>query len=386
MSEVKISGLTKAFGSVQVLHGIDVTIPAGQMTVLLGPSGCGKSTLLRLIAGLEKEDSGSIFIDGINVSEVKPKDRGCAMVFQNYALYPHMTVYQNLAFPLVMARQKKEVIARRVEETARSLQIDMLLDRLPRQLSGGQRQRVAMGRAIIRQPKVFLFDEPLSNLDAELRVRMRLEIARMQSSLNATMVFVTHDQVEAMTLAHQIVVMRGGYIEQVAAPLDLYRRPATRFVASFIGTPSMNIFSLAGLLSCAVNSKLLEQRIVNEMGAVVREIGFRPEHVLMREGGEGDLTIHLAPGDFEVVGKENLGDRAYLYLRASFGEVTLQIPEDAEINLAEVTFSVPFDLLHFFDEIGARVDGVMLEAFRQSHGDQTQENINEDSRSECHTV
>ena len=240
MAAVTIDNVFKSFGSVQVIHGVSVDIQDGEFVILVGPSGCGKSTLLRMVAGLENITSGEIRIGGKVINNVPPKDRDIAMVFQSYALYPHMTVAGNMAFSLRLRREKKSVIAERVEKAAGILGLKDLLDRRPRQLSGGQRQRVAMGRAIVRDPKVFLFDEPLSNLDAKLRVQMRAEIKELQQRLGTTTIYVTHDQIEAMTMADKIVVTHEGAIEQIGSPLELYDLPVNRFVAGFIGSPSMN--------------------------------------------------------------------------------------------------------------------------------------------------
>jgi sn-glycerol 3-phosphate transport system ATP-binding protein len=241
MAEVRISGIRKSFGDVAVLHGIDTTIADGEFMVLLGPSGCGKSTLLRIVAGLEQQSGGDVSIGGRLVNEVEPKDRNIAMVFQNYALYPHLSVYDNMAYGLRVRGTPKPEIERRVQEAARILELGALLQRKPRQLSGGQRQRVAMGRAIVRDPQVFLFDEPLSNLDAKLRVQMRIEIKRLHQTIRTTSIYVTHDQVEAMTLADRLIVMNAGNAEQIGAPLAVYERPASVFVAGFIGAPAMNL-------------------------------------------------------------------------------------------------------------------------------------------------
>src|SRR5512140_3098367 len=240
MAQVQLRNVKKSFGPVQVIKGVDLDVAHREFVVFGGPPGCGKSTLLRLIAGLEDITSGDLFIDGRRVNAALPSERGIAMVFQSYALYPHMTVYENMAFGLRLAKASKAELDRRVREAARVLQIEPLLDRKPRALSGGQRQRVAIGRAITREPKVFLFDEPLSNLDAGLRVQMRLEIARLKDAVDATMIYVTHDQVEAMTLADRIVVLNAGRVEQVGSPLELYRRPRNVFVAGFLGSPKMN--------------------------------------------------------------------------------------------------------------------------------------------------
>src|SRR5246127_5425298 len=240
MAQVSLRKLVKRFDDTEAVRGIDLDIADKEFVVLVGPSGCGKTTTLRMIAGLEEISAGEIAVDGEVVNDVPPKDRDMAMVFQNYALYPHMTVYENMSFGLRLKRYPKDEIARRVQEAARILDITELLDRKPRQLSGGQRQRVAMGRAIVRNPKVFLFDEPLSNLDAKLRVQMRIEIKRVHQKVRTTTVYVTHDQVEAMTLADRVVVMNRGRIEQIAKPQELYHHPKTRFVAGFIGSPAMN--------------------------------------------------------------------------------------------------------------------------------------------------
>ena len=240
MSGVELDGIVKAYGSIEVVHGIDLEVAEKEFVVLVGPSGCGKSTTLRMIAGLEEITAGSISIDGRIVNRVAPKDRDVAMVFQNYALYPHLKVFENIAFGLRIRKESKQHIQKTVEEVSDILGLTPYLDRRPAELSGGQRQRVAMGRAIVRHPKVFLFDEPLSNLDAKLRTQMRAEIKRLHKRLGATSVYVTHDQVEAMTLADRIVVMNDGYIEQIGTPMELFTNPANTFVASFIGSPPMN--------------------------------------------------------------------------------------------------------------------------------------------------
>ena len=242
MASVSVRNVYKAYGSVPVLHGVDIDMADGEFVVLVGPSGCGKSTLLRMIAGLEEITAGDILIGDKVVNDVAPKDRDIAMVFQNYALYPHMSVLRNMGFSMEIRNEERGVIGKAVDRTAATLGLNSLLDRLPRQLSGGQRQRVAMGRAIVRQPKVFLFDEPLSNLDAKLRVQMRTEIKALHMDLGTTAVYVTHDQVEAMTMADRIVVMHDGVIQQIGGPLEIYDRPANRFVAGFIGSPAMNFF------------------------------------------------------------------------------------------------------------------------------------------------
>lgn len=357
MAEIALENVTKRFGRTEVIHGLDLTIPRARLTVLLGPSGCGKSTLLRMIAGLEDITEGTIRLDGEIVNDIDPSRRGCAMVFQSYALYPHKTVASNLAFPLRMAGQARDEIDRRVHEVATTLELGELLDRLPRDLSGGQRQRVAMGRAMIREPRVFLFDEPLSNLDAELRVKMRLEIARLQQELGATMVFVTHDQVEAMTLAHCIVVMRQGHIEQVGAPLEIYDDPQTRFVAGFVGSPSMNFFEITESRSDAQSAALTLKdgttvELPHPLRGTPRLMGIRPEHVRLR-----DAPVTVQAEGVRDLGIEHLGDRSYHYLSTAFGELTMLRPEGYEPFDASrpVAFGLEPGRLRFFDADGRRV-------------------------------
>ena len=357
MAQIDLRQVRKNFGPVEVLHGIDLRVRDAELTVLLGPSGCGKSTLLRLIAGIEEITSGDIVIDGIRVNELAPKKRGCAMVFQNYALYPHKRVYDNIGFPLLMARLDKTTIDARVREAARLLQLEEYLDRLPRDLSGGQRQRVAMGRAIVREPKAFLFDEPLSNLDAELRVQMRLEIAQLQRQLGATMIFVTHDQVEAMTLAHKIVVMREGRIEQEGSPRDVYNRPANLFVARFVGTPAMNLLDVAGSASDGATSRITLEgghalNLPFALPTAPSKIGFRSEHVRLQAHPERD-AIALAPEEFERVGAEHLGDRSYQYFRTPLGDLVALQPADEE-SATEDRLVLDFDVAqaHLFDKEG----------------------------------
>jgi multiple sugar transport system ATP-binding protein len=285
MATVSVRQARKAFGSTQILHGVDVEIADGEFVVLVGPSGCGKSTLLRMIAGLENITGGEIAIGGRVVNNVPPKDRDIAMVFQNYALYPHMTVRDNMGFSMKLAKAPAEAMEREVQNAARILGLETLLDRYPRQLSGGQRQRVAMGRAIVRHPQVFLFDEPLSNLDAKLRVQMRSEIRELQQRLATTTIYVTHDQIEAMTMADQIVVMHSGRIEQAGRPLDLYDRPANTFVAGFIGSPAMNL--LAGRVADGgfrtEGGALLP--LPPGASAAATTYGIRPEHLILADDG-----------------------------------------------------------------------------------------------------
>jgi multiple sugar transport system ATP-binding protein len=312
MATVVLKDVRKSFEATEVIHGVSVEIPEGQFVVLVGPSGCGKSTLLRMIAGLEDVTSGEIRIDGRLVNDIPPKARDVAMVFQNYALYPHMTVAENMGFSLRMRGERRDVIDRKVREAAVILALDPYLDRLPRQLSGGQRQRVAMGRSIVRAPRVFLFDEPLSNLDAKLRVQMRAEIKDLHQRLKTTTVYVTHDQVEAMTLASRIVVLKDGKVEQAGPPLDLYDRPANLFVAGFIGSPAMNVLNgyvvrREGRPSFVVEGGG-ELRLPDELeladGAAVTA-GIRPEH----------LTIGASGLPAEVMVVEHTGSETHVVLR-----------------------------------------------------------------------
>ncbi len=301
---VHLRGVTKDFGAVQVIRGVDIDIERGQFAVFVGPSGCGKSTLLRMIAGLEETSGGKIIISDRDVTDVDPADRGVAMVFQSYALYPHLSVFENMAFSLRLAKRPKAEVKDKVVEAAQILQLTDHLDKKPSQLSGGQRQRVAIGRAIVRDPDVFLFDEPLSNLDAELRVAMRLELARLHQKLGATMIYVTHDQVEAMTLADVIFVLQGGYVQQSGAPLDLYDDPSNRFVAGFIGSPSMNFFNatVESRTETGIRARLEGQPDVAfdvaltappDPGATV-VLGMRPEHLVVTAGEGMRVTVDVA--------------------------------------------------------------------------------------------
>ncbi len=290
MTAVAIRGVRKLFGQIEVLHSVDVEIDDGDFVILVGPSGCGKTTLLRMIAGLEDVSHGEILIGGRRVNDIAPKARDVAMVFQNYALYPHMTVRQNMSFALRLARTARVEIDKRVERAAEILGLGQLLDRSPRQLSGGQRQRVAMGRALVRNPQVFLFDEPLSNLDAKLRVQMRAEIKELQQRLKTTTVYVTHDQIEAMTMADKIVIMRNGYVEQTGAPLDLYDHPANQFVAGFLGSPSMNfldgeIAEGAMIAADGLRWPLPESFAAQPLSGRKVVYGIRPEHITITEAG-----------------------------------------------------------------------------------------------------
>ena len=314
MANVAIRSVIKRFGEVEVLHGVSISIADGSFTVLVGPSGCGKSTLLRMVAGLENISGGEIEIGGRVVNQVAPKERDIAMVFQNYALYPHMTVRENMAFSLTLAKKERAVIDERVAAAAAILGLTPLLDRFPRQLSGGQRQRVAMGRAIVRKPQVFLFDEPLSNLDAKLRVAMRTEIKELHQRLRTTSIYVTHDQIEAMTMADQIVVMHDGRIEQIGSPLELYDHPANRFVAGFIGSPAMNFIegTLRGGAVEAANGARLPLPAASAAGEGRPVVyGIRPEHLDIADDGF----------DAEVVVVEPTGSETQLYARLGAQEL-----------------------------------------------------------------
>jgi len=355
MSAVSVSGLCKSFGELRVLKDIDLPIEAGGFTVLLGPSGCGKSTLLNVIAGLEDMDSGVIEIDGTDVTHREPSKRGIAMVFQSYALYPTMSVRRNLSFGLRVRSIPRQEVARRVDWVARLLQIDELLDRKPSQLSGGQRQRVAIGRALVQQAKVFLFDEPLSNLDAKLRTEMRVELKRLHQELGATIVYVTHDQIEAMTLATRIAVMRAGRIEQYAAPDDLYEEPATLFVASFVGSPAMNF--LPGRLvagdtpAVQVGSAFLPLdgyrfRTSPAAGQEV-VVGIRPEHVVLARDEPPLWTMDTEALFMEPMGADTLG-------WFQFGEHRLSarlVPQVARGISGHVRLALLADHVSLFDPV-----------------------------------
>ncbi|NNU60678.1 ABC transporter ATP-binding protein [Ochrobactrum soli] len=315
MATLSFHNATKSFGNIDVIKGVDLNIEDREFVVFVGPSGSGKSTLLRMIAGLEEITSGDLLIDGQQCNDTPPDERGLAMVFQTYALYPHMNVRDNMGFALKLAGVGKAERDRKVEDVARTLQLDKLLDRKPRQLSGGQRQRVAIGRAMVREPKIFLFDEPLSNLDAALRVQMRIELARLHDRLNATMIYVTHDQVEAMTLADKIVVLRDGKLEQVGSPLELYHHPVNRFVAGFIGSPTMNFIEVKagavdsdGVTAQLANGRSVKVPVAGEgvsAGAPL-VLGVRPEHLHPADDG-------ILEGEIMVV--ERLGGQTYLYMQ-----------------------------------------------------------------------
>jgi alpha-glucoside transport system ATP-binding protein len=357
MTGLTLKDIRKSYGSVDVLHGIDLDIKQGEFIVFVGPSGCGKSTLLRMIAGLEAITGGEMYIDGHLVNDVPPSKRGIAMVFQSYALYPHMTVFDNMAFGMKIAGESRQEIDRRVRAAAESLQLTNYLDRLPKALSGGQRQRVAIGRAICRDPKVFLFDEPLSNLDAALRVATRIEIARLNEQMaDTTMIYVTHDQVEAMTLADRIVVLSAGNIEQVGAPLDLYERPANLFVAKFIGSPAMNIIpaTVAGTgsqttvtLTGGMSVTLDVATDASEMGKQA-SFGVRPEDLRVADGGD-----YLFEGEVSIV--EALGEVTLLYIEGLVpGEpIVVKLPGIYDVKKGQrMRFAADRQKLHLFDATG----------------------------------
>jgi multiple sugar transport system ATP-binding protein len=356
MADVTMRGVHKSFGKVHVIKGVDLDIDDKEFVVFVGPSGCGKSTLLRLIAGLEDITAGEVKIDGQLVNDLPPAKRGISMVFQSYALYPHMTVYENMAFALQLAKTRKVTIDERVNKAARILQIEHLLKRKPAELSGGQRQRVAIGRAIVREPKVFLFDEPLSNLDAALRVQMRIEIANLHRDLEATMIYVTHDQVEAMTLADKIVVLNAGVVEQVGSPQELYHHPRNRFVAGFIGSPTMN-FIETRVTEADERSVTVDFPAGNAVSVPARPaqikvgdpvtLGIRPEH--MREGREGDIVI---AGEVSVV--ERLGSGTYLYIDLDTAHrITMLVDGDTPAKIGDsVTLGIPSAACHLFDTRG----------------------------------
>ena len=349
MADVSLRGVRKSYGSLEVVHGVDLDIRSGEFVVFVGPSGCGKSTLLRMIAGLEPITGGEISIGGKVVNDVPSPQRGIAMVFQSYALYPHMSVFDNMAFGLKLARTPRDEVDRRVREAARILQIEPYLDRMPRALSGGQRQRVAIGRAIVRNPKVFLFDEPLSNLDAALRSQTRVEIAKLHDTLDATMIYVTHDQVEAMTLADRIVVLNAGRIEQVGTPLELYRNPVNTFVAGFIASQRMNFLDL-GVGGNGKLPKSLQVQQLLQSHPEATTLGVRPEHLLLADAENADLSGTLA-----VI--EQFGEYALAYVELPSGEtVTIKLDGAPDLQLHQpVNLLLPQENLHLFDQHGRAV-------------------------------
>ncbi len=345
MARINLKDIRKTYGGgLEVIKGVSLDIADGELVVLVGPSGCGKSTLLRMIAGLESISSGQISIAERVVNDLEPSERDIAMVFQNYALYPHMTVRQNLSYGLKNRNTPADEIERRIQKAAKALEIEQFLDRKPRQLSGGQRQRVAMGRAIVREPAAFLFDEPLSNLDAKLRVQMRVEIRRLQRALRTTSVYVTHDQMEAMTLADRLVVLNGGTIEQVGTPIELYEKPATTFVATFIGSPSMNIFSHAGTKFLQTGNLVIPPN--------TKTIGIRPED--LHVAGAVDSTnvlMEVRVGAVELVGAES-----YVHALADGTPLIFRVPGRSQTEIDEkLVVAADPRSLHFFDEASHRM-------------------------------
>jgi ABC-type sugar transport system ATPase subunit len=350
--------VSKSFGSVEALQDINLEVEKGEFFSLLGPSGCGKSTLLRVIAGLEDPTQGAVFINGVDVTGIAPAKRSIAMVFQSYALYPHLTVKQNIAFSLKVARAPRHVVEQRVNAAARALQLEQHLDRRPAQLSGGQRQRVAIGRALVRDPEVFLFDEPLSNLDAMLRVQMRLELAKLHNDLGATMIYVTHDQVEAMTLSDQIAVLEHGVISQIGAPLELFHRPANKFVASFLGSPTMNFVDVT-VRSCNGATVLLDLQGGSSIVATTRrapvahagtiELGIRPAHIRICDPGNDAAVL---AGIVRIV--EQFGTSVILHLDTSAGPLVVESGSELVIKVGD-TMGLVLDpsRIHLFDVSGA---------------------------------
>ena len=345
MANVSLKQIKKSYGKVDVIHGVDLDIQAGEFIVFVGPSGCGKSTLLRMIAGLEEITNGTLMIGDDIVNDVVPAERGVAMVFQSYALYPHMTVFDNMAFGLKQAKVQAAEIDKRVRAAAQSLQITDYLDRLPKHLSGGQRQRVAIGRAIVRDPRVFLFDEPLSNLDAALRVQTRIEIAKLHADLDATMIYVTHDQVEAMTLADKIVVLNAGRIEQVGSPLTLYNQPDNLFVAEFIGSPKMNILDV----TVAGAKVMLGDMAIAKApkGAAITKLGIRPEHMQVTSKAKAKISG-------KVRHSEHLGEYTLGYLTLDNGvEFTAKIDDGETLKTGDMVHLTFEDgRVHLFDQSG----------------------------------
>ena len=352
MADVSLKDIYKSFGDNEVIHGISCDIKDGEFIVILGPSGCGKSTVLRMIAGLEVITRGELSIDGKVVNQLEPADRDIAMVFQNYALYPHMTVFKNMAYGLKIRRMPKAEIEKRVQRAAEILELSEFLNRKPRQLSGGQRQRVAMGRCIVREPKVFLFDEPLSNLDAKLRVQMRQELRNLHETLGITSVYVTHDQVEAMTLGDRLIVMENGYVEQIGSPLDVYEKPATHFVAGFIGSPAMNFFdartSLDGRIVELSDREALpiDPQLDSDFRGKGVVLGIRPEHFRLVAAGEGSLQM-------EVDHVETLGADTLVHGRSAGNQTgfTLRLPDIHRFSKGHrLAMQVSPERLHLFDK------------------------------------
>jgi len=370
MTTLALRGIKKVYDHKPVVHGIDLDIATGEFVVLVGPSGCGKSTLIRMIAGLEDISEGDLSIDARRVNDVEPADRGCAMVFQNYALYPHMTVQDNIAYPLKIAGMEKTERARRAQAVAAMLGLDTLLDRRPAQLSGGQRQRVAMGRAIVREPAVFLFDEPLSNLDAKLRIQMRIEIRRLHKRLKATSIFVTHDQVEAMTLADKLVVMNGGRLEQVGAPAEVYRQPASTFVATFLGSPPMNLLEARVsareevVLDAAPSCRIAFPGLELAVGECFT-LGIRPEDIRVADGHSHALAARV-----ELV--EELGGSHVAYCWVGESNVAVVLPRERIVKEGTaLPLEFPAAAMHAFNtQSGKRL---ALTALREADSSRTVE-------------
>jgi multiple sugar transport system ATP-binding protein len=357
MAKVELKGIGKVYeGAVRAVDNANIVIDDREFVVFVGPSGCGKSTTLRMVAGLEEITEGDLFIDGERMNDVPPKDRNIAMVFQNYALYPHMTVFDNMAFGLRIRKTDKKEIDRRVNEAARKLDIEKLLDRKPKALSGGQRQRVAVGRAIVRNPKVFLFDEPLSNLDAKLRVSMRAELSKLHQDLNATMIYVTHDQIEAMTMADKIVVMKDGKVQQIGSPLFLYNHPINKFVAGFIGSPPMNFLTMkvlekGGQIVVDEGSFELvptvdqQKKLKDYIGKEVH-FGIRPEDLAFTKTPSAKNNMQM-----KVSVKESLGAETHLYLKTKSQEVIVRCSPDFVFQIGEaVNFEPTMDKAKYFDK------------------------------------
>ena len=357
MADVVLRGIRKSYGEIETIHGVDLEIKEGEFVVFVGPSGCGKSTLLRLIAGLEDITAGELLIGGEVMNAVPPAQRGISMVFQSYALYPHMSVYENMAFGLKLAHEPKEVVDAAVMRAAKILQVEHLLERKPKALSGGQRQRIAIGRAIVRKPKVFLFDEPLSNLDASLRVQMRIEISKLHDELKTTMVYVTHDQVEAMTLADKIVVLSAGNVEQMGAPLELYHHPRNLFVAGFLGSPKMNFVDGVltqverGVASVKLPTGNTIRAAVDASRAKIGDkvtLGIRPEHFVQGNTDVGCITA-------KVVVVERLGDVTYVFLETSVAQsgLVVRMGPDSDVKPGEIiSVGLPETSCHLFNADG----------------------------------
>ena len=356
MAKVTLNNLDKSYGSTQVLHSINLEIKDGEFAVLVGPSGCGKSTTLRIIAGLEEASGGDVYIGDNHVNDVEPKNRDIAMVFQNYALYPHMNVYENMAFGLKLRKYSDQEIKERVEEAAEILSVQDYLHRRPKELSGGQRQRVAVGRAIVRKPAVFLFDEPLSNLDAKLRVQMRTEIKKLHARLKTTMVYVTHDQVEAMTMGDRIVVMKDGHIMQAEEPLKIYNHPENHFVGSFIGSPAMNFFDVNVQKGSLVNEKFslpirdCHPTVLNTYDGEKIRLGIRPEHFELRDTETGINAI------LDV--SELMGNESYLYCNTGLDSFIARVPDNSPRSIgSKLCLHADPESYHFFEiETGRRIE------------------------------